>query len=29
MAKDVKKQKKTNTLGIFDIVVPFSNWLPT
>lgn len=28
MAKDIKKQK-TNTLGTFDIVVPFSNWLPT
>jgi hypothetical protein len=28
MAKDIKKQK-TNTLTIFDIVVPISNWLPT
>jgi hypothetical protein len=28
MAKDIKKQK-TNTLMIFDIVVPISNWLPT
>ncbi len=27
MANDIKQQK-AYTLGIFDIVVPFSNWLP-